>query len=56
MMEHRIDFCDGCGTGQRDEFLFYEELDCGDGNIVAPPRHLALLLLMSAVANMYLSV
>lgn len=27
--EHRNDFCNGCGTGQRDEFDFYEELDCG---------------------------
>ena len=27
--DHRNDFCNGCGTGQRDEFDFYDELDCG---------------------------
>ena len=34
--EHRNDFCNGCGTGQRDVFDFYEELDCGSAaNLVA---------------------
>jgi len=32
--EHRNDFCNGCGTGQRDEFDFYDELDCGAGGKV----------------------
>ena len=49
--EHRNDFCNGCGTGQRDEFDFYEELDCGG----AAPAHkevnaLALAIIFIAAA------
>jgi hypothetical protein len=33
-VDHRQDFCNGCGTGQRDEFDFYDELDCGHGHTI----------------------
>ena len=48
--EHRNEFCNGCGTGQRDEFDFYDELDCGAGRSRNDLSHCFFALLVTLLA------
>ncbi len=51
-MSYNTHFCNACGSTQKDELEFYEEMDCGPGAVLHKTNHTASIVL-SVAAFLY---